>query len=126
MSGKKRRAPGSLEGEVLAALWAADTAMSPEGVRAALGGDLAHTTVATILTRLCDKGVLDRSPSGRGYVYEPVMDQADMTARRMQELLDDETDRGGVLSRFVARLDEESIGQLRSVLDGGGRPSRLR
>lgn len=113
----RRRAPGTREAEVLAALWSVDAPLSAEEVRSHLDSDLAYTTVATILTRLWDKGAVRRELTGRGYSYQPVMDHADMTARRMQALLDDETDRGGVLSRFVARLDSDALGALRRALE---------
>ena len=51
-----RRAKGSLESEVLAALWAAERPLTAGDVAAALDGDLAYTTVQTILVRLHGKG----------------------------------------------------------------------
>ena len=48
---RRRRASGSLESEVLAALWAADKPLTAGEVVDTLGGDLAYNTVQTILTR---------------------------------------------------------------------------
>lgn len=112
----KRRAPGALEAEVLAVLWAADGALSPEEVRRQLPGDLAYTTVMTILVRLHEKGVVRREAQGRTYMYAPVADQAGLSALRMQALLDSEADRAGVLSRFVAGLDDKARAALRKAL----------
>jgi predicted transcriptional regulator len=120
--GMKRRAPGTREAEVLAALWSADGPLSAEDVRGRLDSNLAHTTVATSLTRLWEKGAVRRELTARGYSYQPVMDHADLTARRMQALLDDQTDRSGVLSRFVARLDRETLRELRRALQGDEKP----
>lgn len=114
-----RRAPGTLEAEVLAALWAADEPLTPDDVRAALDRDLAYTTVNTILTRLHDKGAVGRQPRGRGYCYFPVMDHQGLTARRMRALLDGHADQAGVLSRFVDSLDPKSVAALRRALGGG-------
>lgn len=119
-----RRAAGTLEAEVLAALWAADQPMSSEDVRAALGRDLAYTTVSTILARLHDKGAVGRQSRGRGYCYFPVMDQQALAARRMRALLDNQADQAGVLSRFVDSLDAKGLAALRRALgtDTGPKP----
>ncbi len=111
-----RRAQGVLEAEVMAALWAADAPRSPEDVRVDLGGDLAYTTVQTTLVRLHEKGAVSRAPRGRGFVYTPVLHEADLTARRMRLLLDAEPDRPGVLSRFVASLEPQDEAALRRAL----------
>ena len=112
-----RRAAGSLESEILAVLWAADEPLRAEEVRRRLGSDLAHTTVNTILGRLHEKGAVERHTGGRSYRYRPVLDQAGLTARRMQALLDGGPDRTGVLSRFVDGLDRRTLQALRRLLD---------
>jgi predicted transcriptional regulator len=111
-----RRAPGALEAEVLAALWAADRPLTPEEVRRQLPGELAYTTVMTILVRLHEKGAVRREALGRAYLYAPVLDQAGLSARRMQVLLKGGADTAGVLSRFVASLDEKGRATLRKAL----------
>ena len=55
-----RRARGTLEQEVVAALAAAHEPMTPAQVRDHLGRDLAYTTVMTVLARLSDKGLVTR------------------------------------------------------------------
>jgi predicted transcriptional regulator len=109
-----RRERGSLERCILEALAASAGPQSPADVRAALGGDLAYTTVMTVLTRLADKGVVVRSRSGRGYVYTAA-GAADAAAWRMHRLLEAEADRARVLTRFVDGLsaeDEQLLGAL--------------
>lgn len=119
----RRRAPGSLEAEVLAALWAADEPLTPEDLRTLLSRELAYTTVSTILARLYEKGAVGREIRGRGYCYFPVLDQQGLTARRMRALLDGQVDRAGVLSRFVDSLDAKTLAALRRAL---GAPPRRR
>lgn len=97
-------------------LWAADGPLSPEQVRRQLGGDLAYTTVMTILVRLVDKGAVDRHARGRGYLYAPRHDESGLVAERMRALLDAEADPAGVLSRFVDGLDSRSVSALRRAL----------
>src|SRR5215470_15048753 len=87
-----RRAAGELEAAVLAVLQAAGSPLSPGEVRDRLGGDLAYTTVVTILSRLHGKGVLDRRKAGRAFLYSPVADEPGLAARRMAQMLDAEPD----------------------------------
>lgn len=61
----KRRPMGALETRVLEELWGSGGALTPAQVQAAIDGDLAYTTVMTILTRLWKKGQVTRSRSGR-------------------------------------------------------------
>lgn len=110
-----RRANGSLESEVLAALWAADRPLTTGEVVDAVGGGLAYTTVQTILTRLHAKGAVERQQAGRAHAYTPVLDDAGLAAHRMRALLDKGGDRAAVLSRFLGTLsaeDEATLAQL--------------
>lgn len=112
-----RRARGELESDVLAALWAGTGPLTARQVREQLPGDLAYTTVLTILSRLYDKGMLVRHREGRGYAYAPARDEASHTARRMRSLLEGGSDREAVLARFVSELsaqDEHVLHQLLS------------
>ena len=56
-----RRGAGELEAEVLGALWAEGTPLTPSQLHAILGGELAYNTVHTILTRLREKGRVVRT-----------------------------------------------------------------
>lgn len=113
---KGRRAAGELEAGVLAALWAAGEPLTAARVNEELPGDLAYTTVLTILSRLYDKGVLARHRVGRGYAYTPVEDQATRTAGQMRTLLEGGPDRAAVLSRFVSQLSAQDEELLLKVL----------
>lgn len=113
-----RRARGELESGVLAALWAADGPLTARQLRQRLSGDLAHTTVLTILSRLHHKGMLVRHREGRGYAYAPARDEASHTAERMYTLLEGGTDREAVLARFVSELSVEDEQLLQRLLSG--------
>jgi predicted transcriptional regulator len=115
-AGAGRRAAGELAAEVLAVLQEAGSPLSPGEVRERVGGDLAYTTVVTILSRLHAKGVLDRWKSGRAYLYAPVADSPGLAARRMARVLDEETDREAVLARFVSVLSPGDEDLLRRML----------
>ena len=105
---------------MLATLQRAGAALTPGEVKDLIGGDLAYTTVVTILSRLHAKGVLARHKDGRAYRYAPVSDQPGLAARRMARVLDEENDRAAVLARFVSSLSESDEDLLRRMLAGSG------
>ena len=78
-----RRPDGALETDVMRVLWAADGPIAPADVREALDVELAYTSVATVLNRLCDKGLAARQPDGRRFVYRPTSTEANLTGRRI-------------------------------------------
>ncbi|MDX2592484.1 MULTISPECIES: BlaI/MecI/CopY family transcriptional regulator [Streptomyces] len=113
----ERRPAGELEASVMAALWAAGAPQTPGQVQLTLGADLARTTVTTILTRLHDKGMVERRRQGRGYAYIPLQDAHGLTARRMHSELNRDSDRETVLARFVAQLSADDERILRDLLE---------
>lgn len=115
-----RRAKGSLESEVLAALWAADAPLTPAEVADAVGGGLAYNTVQTILARLYAKGAVGREPSGRAHAYTPVLDDAGLAANRMQAMLEKGGDRAAVLARFLSALSPQDEATLAALLADRG------
>lgn len=114
--GGERRAFGELEGAVLAALWAADDALVPAEVQAAVGGDLAYTTVMTILVRLHDKGLIEREKVGRAFAYRPVVAETDVVAEQVRRLLQRGHDRTAVLQGLVEGLTPGDERLLRELL----------
>ncbi|MDJ0346503.1 BlaI/MecI/CopY family transcriptional regulator [Streptomyces sp. H10-C2] len=102
----------------MAILWAADGALTAAQVSDRFPGELAYTTVLTILSRLFDKGRLTRKRMGRGYAYVPVRDEAADTAGRMVTLLERGTDRQAVLARFVAELSDQNEALMQELLRG--------
>ena len=115
-----RRAAGQLEAAVLDALQRAGCALSPGEVKERIGGELAYTTVVTILSRLHAKGMLSRYKDGRVHRYAPVADQPGLAARRMTRVLDEEADREAVLARFVSSLSDRDEELLRKMLADPG------
>ncbi|MEU2348851.1 BlaI/MecI/CopY family transcriptional regulator [Modestobacter sp. NPDC049651] len=112
---------GDLENEVLAALAAAGQPLTPGEVQAALGRDLAYTTVMTTLSRLHAKDAVTRERSGRAYAYAPA-DGPTAAARRMRRLLDGGTDRTAVLARFLDELEPADVPVLQRLLAEAERP----
>lgn len=91
--------------------------MTATDVQESLGGDLAYTTVMTILSRLDSKGIARRLPStGRPHRYEPTINEDELIARRMMELLGATEDRVAVLARFLGSLRDDDRDALRKAL----------
>ncbi len=114
----ERRADGELEAEVLGVLWGAGSALTPSEVNERLGGELAYTTVMTVLSRLWSKGLLERTRHGRAYAYCALVSESDLATRRMNETLASVTNRDEVLARFVGSLPRREVSALRRLLDG--------
>ncbi|MFF7814119.1 BlaI/MecI/CopY family transcriptional regulator [Streptomyces sp. NPDC007945] len=121
--GTRRRGQGELEAQVLAAVHAAGGPVTAGGVRERLGGDLAYTTVITILTRLHAKGAVARERTGRSFEWTAVADEAGLAALRMRRLLDGEGDRQAVLTRFVTTLPASDEQLLRELLARAEEPA---
>ena len=111
-----RRPVGGLEEEIMQYLWAADVESTPAEVHKVVCPELAYTTVMTVLTRLYEKGQLERGRRGRAYTYRPVRTEAESRAGSMQTALSDARDRSAVLSSFVESLDGSDLSILRKLL----------
>ncbi|MDH6704670.1 MULTISPECIES: BlaI/MecI/CopY family transcriptional regulator [unclassified Kitasatospora] len=113
----RRRGQGELEAQVLAVLQQAPGPATAGWVQERLEGDLAYTTVMTILSRLHAKNAVSRSRSGRSYLWQASSDAAGLAALRMRRMLDGEADRDAVLASFVTALLPHDEDLLRALLD---------
>ena len=116
MNHPARRPMGSLEDDVMAYLWAIDKGAA-SAVHQAVAPDLAYTTVTTVLSRLYEKGRVERTRRGRSYLYSPVRSEAEHRADTMTTTLGAAADRAAVLSRFVDALNAKDVAVLRDLLD---------
>lgn len=119
-----RRPDGALEHDVLRTLWDADGPLLPGEINDRLDAGYAYTSVATILTRLQAKGLVTRAPAGRAFAYQAAVDESDLTARRIGELLDSTSDRSKVLSRFIGGLPAREAKAILALLDESDRSKR--
>jgi predicted transcriptional regulator len=113
-----RRPMGSLEADILDALWSADAPMTPAEILGDLDAELAYTTITTILTRLVDKGLVQRNRHGRGYEYVATVSEAELAANRMRSALAGTSDRLATMSQFVDGLSAKEAAALRAALEG--------
>ncbi|GAA0493205.1 BlaI/MecI/CopY family transcriptional regulator [Streptomyces olivaceiscleroticus] len=112
----RRRGQGELEAQVLSVLRLSPGPATAAWVQERLDGDLAYTTVMTILSRLLAKGAVTRERLGRAFVWQAASDEAGLAALRMRRVLDGETDREAVLASFVTALSPDDERLLRGLL----------
>lgn len=117
---------GSLEYEVMQALWESAPANVPAvleriNARRRKKDRLAYTTVMTVLARLYDKGVLDRERRGRGYDYTPLFDEAGLIEHLSRQEVGELLERFGdvALAQFAAAVDNadpDVVERLRALM----------
>jgi predicted transcriptional regulator len=89
---------GELEADVLGVVWEMNKATVQE-VKDALEPrrPLAYTTVMTVMSRLAEKGILERRKEGRAYYYTPAASQQKVA--------------GSLLNSLVRRLYDGATGK---------------
>lgn len=110
---------GQLEAAVMQRLWAWDRPASVREVLEDLTRErpLAYTTVMTVLDNLHSKGVVRREKQGRAFLYSPVASREEHTAALMEQALSQSEDRGAALLRFVGRMSDADVAELRALLE---------
>jgi predicted transcriptional regulator len=107
--------------EVMKALWSAEGAMTGAQIREALSNGWERTTVATLLTRLEEKGAVKSQPQGRGKSYLPLIAQTDYAAQQTKNLVS--ALYGGSVKNLMAamysggELDKSDIQELRQLIE---------
>jgi predicted transcriptional regulator len=104
-----RHGLGTLEGQVLDAVWRLGRA-SVRDVRAALDHAVAYTTVMTVLDRLYKKGVLERERAGRAYVYSAAASSEQLQSSLVMGLLQRLLGRGRAAASPVLSHLVETVG----------------
>jgi predicted transcriptional regulator len=113
---------GPLEAEVMRAAWAAGRPVTVRDLLVRLNDSrsepLAYTTVMTVMSRLVEKGIMRRRREGRGYLYEPTVDDAAGIA--VHGVMRDFGD--SAMAQFVeqARGDPAALRRLERLLDERG------
>ena len=80
---------GPLETDIMQVIWQ-DERSTVKKVHRKLSQqrDIAYTTVMTTMTRLAEKGVLNRHREGLAYVYTPAISEDDFVTMVVQQVLD--------------------------------------
>lgn len=105
------RKHGELEAEVLRAIWDLEEAgieqISSNDIlsRVSKSGDLALTTVLTVLTRLTEKGLVTRNKiDGKAWSFSSTNTRTAHTATLLKNLLDSADNQEVVMAHFVGQL----------------------
>jgi len=126
-----RQTLGDLQHAIMAVLWdrgEASTADVHEALHAERG--LALTTIATMLRKMEDKGVVTHRAEGRQFVYRPTVTRAEVRESMVGELV--ERVFGGDARALVAHLvseheiDATELHELRRQVDGSPKPESRR
>lgn len=111
---------GDLQLAIMHELWRRGEATVTEVHKALSERDLAHTTIATMLTKLEQRGVVTHRNEGRKYVYSPCVSQGEVRRSMVSELKDRLF--GGNTTALVSHLidehevDEQELKRLRMLL----------
>ena len=113
---------GDLQHAIMRVLWARGEATSTE-VHAALRAErgLAPTTIATMLRKMEDKGVVAHRSEGRQFVYHAAVSEGEVRRSMVGEVVDRlfAGNPAALVSYLVAEegLDPEEVARLRAALD---------
>jgi predicted transcriptional regulator len=114
---------GDLQHAIMKVLWARNEATVAEVHEALLDErGLAPTTIATMLRKMEDKGVVAHRVEDRHFVYRPLVSEDEVRSTMVGELLDRlfAGDPAALVSHLVADhdIDEAEIERLRALLEG--------
>jgi predicted transcriptional regulator len=113
-----RQVLGDLEAEIMECMWESGSASVRE-VHECLSEqrDIAYTTVMTVMSRLTEKGLLQRTQVGRAYLYAPVETRDAFCTNIVRRVLDGFFGGAGrpVLAHFVENLTEADSAELDSL-----------
>lgn len=116
---------GSLEADLMQLLWKRPGGLTVRDLMKALPGrERAYTTVMTVTARLHEKGLLDRTPMSRAYVYRPAVSRDEFLRRlssaRVRSLIAEFGELA--VTQFVGELRQlpaEEIARIRKMLGEG-------
>jgi predicted transcriptional regulator len=120
---------GELQHAIMRVLWQRDEATVAE-VHEALREErgLAPTTIATMLRKMEDKGVVDHRVEGRHFIYRPVISEDEVRTSMVGELLDRlfAGDPAALVSHLVNDhdLEDEEMDRLRALLEAAEEKDR--
>jgi BlaI family penicillinase repressor len=80
---------GNLQLQIMKVLWAAGPCrVADVHARLPAGHDLAYTTVATMLRKMEDRGLVTHASEGRSFVYQAAVAEEDVTRGLADDLID--------------------------------------
>jgi len=119
---------GDLQLAIMRVLWARGEASASE-VHASLFEErgLAPTTIATMLRKMEDKGVVEHRAQGRQFIYTSCIEEADVREGMVGDLVERlfRGDSTALVNHLIeaGELDANELDDLRARLSRGGRKS---
>jgi len=108
---------GTLERDVMNVLWDCPECLCTRDVLQRLTAHtLAYTTVATVLTNLVKKALVERVSTGRTWSYRPLHTRNEYAAGLMAQDLTVSEDRAESFLHFVQAMSEADAAVLRGLL----------
>ncbi|MHB0915378.1 MAG: BlaI/MecI/CopY family transcriptional regulator [Thermoleophilia bacterium] len=110
---------GDLEADIMEYCWQKHPC-SVKDVHAALANEreIAYTTVMTVMSRLAEKGILERQQEGRAYLYTPTQSREGFCSETVTNVMSGLIDGFGepALSHFVDTIDSIDPGKLDELM----------
>lgn len=112
-----KRKSGELESEILGCLWDRPAGLTSQQLLALMGEEVKLTTVLTVLSRLQEKGLVEKDPGlGRSFVFRATDTREQFTAKQLLGILEHSENPVGVFSHFTQGLTDSQIRELKKVL----------
>jgi predicted transcriptional regulator len=118
MAEEKRTLQGEIQLAVMRAVWSTGGG-TVDDIRAAMPADYqsGYNTVQTLLNRLADRGLLERTPGqtargpGGKIVYRPALSESDYLAESIERTLADASPdaRRLAITQLIGRLDPDEL-----------------
>lgn len=116
---KRARQQGELETQVLNALWNASAPMTSQQILDAVSptGELAITTILTVLSRLVDKALIRREAGeGRALLFAATQSREAYAANSMLRVFAESGNPALALSHFTKGLTTEQLAALKKAI----------
>ncbi len=118
---KRGRQQGELENQVMDALWSAKGSLTSQDILDKVNqgsAELALTTILTVLSRLVDKGMVNRTQgTGRSLNFSAAETRERHSANLMLSLLGDTENPALTFAQFTSSLTPKQLAALRETLE---------
>lgn len=106
---------GPLESQVMNILWDNGPSTIKEIIDG-LGGEMAYTTIATVLTNLQRKHLVTSQKKGRSAYFSAGLTREEFAAQTIDQVLEASNDRAASILHFVKSMSDDDLDLLRGYL----------
>jgi predicted transcriptional regulator len=113
----RSRQQGELERMVLEVLWSADGDLGSQEILERLDSGVALTTLLTVLSRLSDKGLVERSAgAGRSLLFRAATTREQHAAEQLLKIIEGTDNPALAFAHFTKGLDKATLKALRDSI----------